>query len=98
MGMSSRRASATVARIARIARCAAFARSVDRGLKDLIAGGTVRPQAIPSSTGVDSSSVIHILDKSRYRVSADVLRMPTRRPMREPFHPCPVAVLKDQEA
>ncbi|WP_454112128.1 hypothetical protein [Microbacterium aurum] len=93
--MSTRQASATVARITR---CAAFARLVERDLNDRVAGGTVRLGTILSSTGVDSSSVIHILAKSRYRVSVDVLKMPTRRPTREPLHPCPVAVLKDQEA
>ncbi|WP_279070877.1 hypothetical protein [Microbacterium lacticum] len=94
--MSTRRVSAT---IARITRCAASApRHVERGLNDRVAEANLRLRIIPSSTGIDSSSVIHILDKRRYLASVDVLRMPTRRPTREPFHPCPVAVLKDQEA
>lgn len=94
--MSSRRTSAATKRIAR--GTAQFARRINRDRTIRVAGATVRLGTIPSSTGVDSSSVIHILAKSRYRVSADVLKMPTRRPMREPFHPCPVAVLNDQEA
>ncbi|GAA3033435.1 hypothetical protein [Microbacterium dextranolyticum] len=94
--MSTRRVSATLARITRCA--ASAARHVERDLNDRVAEANLRLQTIPSSTGIDSSSVIHILDKRRYRVCDDVLRMPTRRPTREPFHPCPVAVLKDQEA
>lgn len=58
----------------------------------------MRLRTIHSSTRVDSSWVIHNLWNMPYPVCDDVLRMPTRRPTREPFHPCPVAVLKDQEA
>lgn len=94
--MSSRRASEATKRITR--GTAQFARRINRDRTTPVTGATVRLRTIPSSTGVDSSSVIHILAKSRYRVSVVVLKMPTQRPMREPFHPCPVAVLKDQEA
>ncbi|WP_314854307.1 hypothetical protein [uncultured Microbacterium sp.] len=94
--MSSRRASAATKRIAR--GTAQFERRAGRDRINGVNGTTVRFRTIPSSTGIDSSSVIHILDKRRYRASVDVLRMPTRRPTREPFRPCPVAVLKDQEA
>ena len=94
--MSSRRTSTATKRITR--GTALFARRLNRELSDPLTDTTARLQTIPSSTGIDSSSVIHILDKRRYLASVDVLRMPTRRPTREPFHPCPVAVLKDQEA
>ncbi|WP_336627579.1 MULTISPECIES: hypothetical protein [unclassified Microbacterium] len=94
--MSGRRTSAATKRTTRVT--AQFAQRAGRDRINGVNGTSVRPQTIPSSTGVDSSSVIHILAKSRYRVSVDVLKMPTRRPTREPFHPCPVAVLKDQEA
>lgn len=94
--MPTRRASATIARITRCA--ASVARHVERDLEDRVADNAVRLRTIPSSTGVDSSSVIHNLWNMPYRVRDEVLRMPTRRPTREPFHPCPVAVLKDQEA
>lgn len=94
--MSTRQASAAAERITRGA--ASVARHVGGDLNDRVAEATVRLQTIPCSTGIDSSSVIHILDKRSYRASVDVLKMPTRRPTREPSHPCPVAVLKDQEA
>ena len=94
--MSGRRTSAATKRTTRVT--AQFAQRAGRDRINGVNGTSVRPQTIPSSTGIDSSSVIHILDKRRYRASIDVLRMPTRRPTREPFHPCPVAVLKDQEA
>lgn len=77
---------------------ALFARPFNRVRTTRVTRATVRLWTIPSSTGIDSSSVIHNLWNMPYRVCDDVLRMRTRRPTREPFHPCPVAVLKDQEA
>ncbi|WP_417563370.1 hypothetical protein [Microbacterium sp.] len=94
--MSSRRASEATKRITR--GTAQFARRINRDRTTRVAGATVRLQTIASSTGVESSSVIHNFWNMPYRVCKDVLRMPKRRPTREPFHPCPVAVLKDQEA
>jgi len=96
MGMSSRRPSAT---IAFVVRCApSFRRRSDSDLVEGITVAAMRLRTIPSVTGINSLSVIHNPGNMPYRIGDDVLRMPTRRPTREPFHPCPVAVLKDQEA
>jgi len=94
--MSSRRTPTATKRIARGTE--QLERRAGRDRINGVNGTTMRFRTTPSSTSIDPSSVIHILDKRRYRASVDVLRMPTRRPTREPFHPCPVAVLKDQEA
>ncbi len=96
VGMSSQRTAEATAPLARAA--APFAQVADHDLVKRAAIAAVRLRTIPSSTGADSSSVIHNLWNMPYRVCENVLRMPTRRPTREPFPPCPVAVLKDQEA
>ena len=71
--MSTRRVSATLPRITR--RAASAARHVERDLNDRVAEANQRLQTIPSSTGIDSSSVIHILDKRRYRAFVGVLSL-----------------------
>lgn len=96
MGMSGRRPSTTIAFLARWA--PSFRRRSDSDLPEAITVAALRLRTIPSVTGNNSSSVIHSLGNMSYGIGDDVLRMPTRRPTREPFHPCPVAVLKDQEA
>ena len=71
--MSSRRTSAATKRIT--CGTALFARRLDRELSDRLTDTTVRLLTIPSSTGIDSSSVIHILDKRRYRAVVGVLSL-----------------------
>lgn len=71
------------------------------GDHDLTVGASsveVWSRTMPSSTVVGSWWVIHNLSNIPRADPMDAPMMPTRRPMREPFHPCPVAVLTDQEA
>lgn len=64
-----------------------------RGLKSTPLGR----EAIDSSTTNSRNGLIHNLAQSPFPRSMRVLRMRPRQPLREPFRPCMVAVLDDQE-
>lgn len=84
--------------IATLADAAGLALSPVRGTYNgLIQGLESPPLSVDSITGICYLDVIHNLEKDPFQPCPVVLRMPSRRPSREPFRPWMVAVLEDQE-
>lgn len=84
--------------IAPLADSAGLALSPFRGTDNgLVRGVKSRLLIVVSSTEVSHVDVIHNLETNPFPRCPDVPRMPSRRPMHQPYRSCKVAVLEDQE-